>query len=125
MRTLAMSTAVFAAVLAVGGCANEKPTPAVGEDEVTAAHLRSLPLESPYLRYLEPDEEEARAIAEEEQKKEAAARDPSRNEDGFYPEEEALHDEDDGSQDKFGQASIAILQVALAVGMMVAPYFFF
>ena len=120
-----MSTAVLVAALAAGGCANDKPRPTVGEDEVTAAHLRALPIESPYLRYLEPDEEEARAIAEEEQKKEAAARDPSRNEDGFYPEEQALYDEDDGSQDKFGQATISVLQLAITVGMMVAPYFFF
>jgi len=119
-----MSTAVFLAALAAGGCANDKPRPTVGEDELTAAHLRALPIESPYLRYLEPDEEEARALAEEEQKKEAA-RAAGRNEDGAYPEEQALYDENDGSQDKFGQASIAILQVAIAVGMMVAPYFFF
>jgi hypothetical protein len=123
MRTLAMSAVALVVVLGAGGCANEKPRPTVGEDEVTAAHLRALPLESPYLRYLEPDEEEARAIAEEEQKE--AARDPSRNEDGLYPEEQGLHDEDDGSQDKFGQASIAILQVALVVGAAVAPFFFF
>ena len=121
---LAMSTAVLVATLAAGGCTNEKPRPTVGEDEVTAAHLRALPFESPYLRYLEPDEEEARKIAEEEQKREAA-RAAGRNEDGVYPEEQALYDEEDGSQDKFGQASIAILQVAIAVGMMVAPYFFF
>jgi hypothetical protein len=123
MRTLAMSAAALVAVLGVGGCANEKPRPTVGEDELTAAHLRALPLESPYLRYLEPDEEEARAIAEEEQRE--AARDPSRNEDGLYPEEQGLHDEDDGSQDKIGQASISILQVAIVVGAMVAPFFFF
>ena len=123
MRALVMSTVVFVAVLAAGGCGNEKPRPTIGEDEVTAAHLRALPLESPYLRYLEPDEEEARKIAEEEQKE--AARDPSRNEDGMYPEEQTLYDEDDGSQDKIGQASIAILQVAIVVGAMVAPYFFF
>jgi len=120
-----MSTGVFLAALAAGGCANDKPTrPIVGEDEVTAAHLRALPLESPYLLYLEPDEEEARKLAEEEQKKEEA-RAAGRNEDGVYPEEQALYDEEDGSQDKFGQASIAILQVAITVGMMVAPYFFF
>ena len=119
---LAMSTAVLVATLAAGGCTNEKPRPTVGEDEVTAAHLRALPFESPYLRYLEPDEEEARAIAEEEQRE---AANPSRNEDGLYPEEQSLRDEDDGSQDKIGQASIAILQVAIVVGAMVAPYFFF
>ena len=120
-----MSTAVLLVALAAGGCTNDKPTrPIVGEDEVTAAHLRALPLESPYLRYLEPDEEEARKLAEEEQKREAA-RAAGRNEDGVYPEEQALYDEDDGSQDKVGQASIAILQVAITVGMMVAPYFFF
>ena len=127
MRTLVMlvmSTAVFLVALAAGGCANDKPRPTVGEDDVTAAHLRALPLESPYLRYLEPDEEEARKLAEEEQKKEEA-RAAGRNEDGVYPEEQALYDEEDGSQDKFGQASIAILQVAITVGMMVAPYFFF
>jgi len=125
MRTLVMSTAVFLAALAAGGCTNDKPTrPIVGEDEVTAAHLRALPLESPYLLYLEPDEEEARKIAEEEQKREAA-RATGRNEDGVYPEEQALYDEDDGSQDKFGQASIAILQVAIVLGAMAAPYFFF
>ena len=124
MRTLVMSTAVVLAALAAGGCANDKPGPTVGEDELTAAHLRGLPIESPYLRYLEPDEEEARALAEEEQKKEAA-RAAGRNEDGVYPEEQALYDEDDGSQDKIGQASIAILQVAIVVGAMVAPYFFF
>jgi hypothetical protein len=125
MRTLVMSTAVLLVALAAGGCTNDKPTrPIVGEDDVTAAHLRALPIESPYLRYLEPDEEEARKLAEEEQKQEAA-RAAGRNEDGVYPEEQALYDEDDGSQDKFGQASIAILQVAIAVGMMVAPYFFF
>jgi hypothetical protein len=124
MRTLAMSAAALVAVLGAGGCANDKPTrPIVGEDEVTAAHLRALPIESPYLRYLEPDEEEARANAEEEQRE--ATRDPSRNEDGLYPEEQGLHDEDDGSQDKFGQASIAILQVAIVLGAMAAPYFFF
>ena len=119
-----MSTAVVLAALAAGGCANDKPGPTVGEDELTAAHLRALPIQSPYLRYLEPDEEEARALAEEEQKKEAA-RAAGRNEDGVYPEEQALYDEDDGSQDKLGQASIAILQVAITVGAMVAPYFFF
>jgi hypothetical protein len=123
MRTLAMSAAALVAVLGVSGCANEKPRPTVGEDEVTAAHLRALPIESPYLLYLEPDEEDARKIAEEEQRE--AARESSRNEDGVYPEEQALYDEDDGSQDKFGQASIAILQVAIVVGAMVAPYFFF
>ena len=119
-----MSVAVFLAALVAGGCANDKPRPTVGEDELTAAHLRALPIQSPYLRYLEPDEEEARALAEEEQKKEAV-RAAGRNEDGAYPEEQALYDEDDGSQDKFGQASIAILQVAIVVGAMVAPYFFF
>ena len=119
-----MSVAVFLAALVAGGCANDKPRPTVGEDDVTAAHLRALPLESPYLRYLEPDEEEARKLAEEEQKKEEA-RAAGRNEDGVYPEEQALYDEDDGSQDKLGQASIAILQVAITVGAMVAPYFFF
>ena len=118
-----MSAAALVAVLGASGCANEKPRPIVGEDDVTAAHLRALPIESPYLLYLEPDEEETRKIAEEEQKE--AARESSRNQDGVYPEEQALYDEDDGSQDKFGQASIAILQVAIVLGAMAAPYFFF
>jgi hypothetical protein len=124
MRTLVMSTVVLLAVLAAGGCANDKPRPTVGEDEVTAAHLRALPIESPYLLYLEPDEEEAPKIAEEEQRE--AARDPShRNEDGMYPEEQALYDEDDGSQDKWGQATISILQVAIVLGAAAAPFFLF
>ena len=49
MRTLVMSTAVLLAALAAGGCANDKPRPTVGEDELTAAHLRALPIQSPYL----------------------------------------------------------------------------
>jgi hypothetical protein len=121
MRTLAVSVAVLTALLA-GGCASEKPPPVVGEDEVTAAHLKSLSIESPFLRYLEPTEEEARAIAEEQHAE--AARDPSAN-DGLYPEERTLRDEDDGAEDKFGQASIAVLKVAIILGAMVAPYFLF
>ena len=120
MRRLALSMAVIVAALAAGGCASEKPPPVVGEDEITAAHLRSLSLESPWLRYLEPDEEEARAIAEEQHAE--AERDPSAN-DGLYPEERTLRDEDDGTQDKFGQASIAVLRVAIVLGAMVAPSF--
>jgi hypothetical protein len=122
MRRLALSTAVLVAALAAGGCASEKPRPVVGEDEITAAHLKALSLESPWLRYLEPDEDEARAIAEEQRAE--AERDPNAG-DGLYPEERTLRDEEDGTQDKFGQASVAILQVAIVLGAMVAPYFLF
>jgi hypothetical protein len=122
MRTLAVPVAVLVAVLLAGGCASEKPPPVVGEDEITAAHLKSLSLESPWLRYLEPTEEEARAIAEEERSE--AARDTNAG-DGLYPEERTLRDEDDGTQDKFGQASVAVLKVAIILGAMVAPYFLF
>ena len=122
MRTLAVSVGVLVATLLAGGCASEKPPPVVGEDDITAAHLRSLSLESPFLRYLEPDEQEARAIAEEQEAE--AARDPSAN-DGLYPEERNLRDEDDGTQDKFGQASVAVLKIAIILGAMAAPYFLF
>jgi hypothetical protein len=101
----------------VAGCGAEKQRAVVGEDDITAAHLRTLHEEESDLRYLEPTEEEARRLAEEEL---AQTR--------VRPGEEAeSHDieEDPSTQEKAAQASIAFLQVAVTIGAMVAPYFFF
>jgi hypothetical protein len=110
---------MFLAVgLGIAGCGPEKPPPVVGEDEITAAHLRSLTDEPPLLRHLEPTEEEARELANEEQ---AAASDKTTGGSGDRSEIE----EEPTTEDKVAGASIALLQVAVTIGAMVAPYFFF
>jgi hypothetical protein len=103
--------------LLVGGCGAEK-RPVVGDDDITAAHLRNLDEPSP-LRQLEPTEEERRALAEEE-----AMRQNSPAGDEGWSEDRDL-EEAPTRQEKWEQASIAVLQVAVTIGAMVAPYFLF
>ncbi len=62
MRLLAVALALGAGL--VWSCAG-KPKPTVQQDEITAAHLRSLKEDKSILRYLEPTPDEARALAEE------------------------------------------------------------
>lgn len=116
---LGVATVLLGTGLAIAGCVSEKPPPVVGEDEITAAHLRSLQPEPPILRYLEPTEEEARALAEEERA--AANGNPT-------PEASAERsdlEEEPNTEDKVAGASIALLQVAVTIGAIVAPYFLF
>ena len=61
---LGLAMALLVVALGVVGCGPEKPPPVVGEDEITAAHLRNLEEEPPLLRQLEPTEEERQALAE-------------------------------------------------------------
>jgi hypothetical protein len=101
------------------GCGAEKQRPVVGEDDITAAHLRNLGEDRSMLRHLEPTEEEARALAEEEGARAGAP-----------PGEEGWTEDHDlqeapTTRDKWEQASIAVLQVAVTLGAMVAPYFLF
>jgi hypothetical protein len=103
----------------VVGCATEQPRPVVGEDELTAAHLRNLQEDQSALRYLEPTEEEARALAEEELAKGNVT--PGQE---TWAENRDL-EEEPTREEKVSQASIAILQVAVTLGAMVAPYFLF
>jgi hypothetical protein len=109
---LGVVTLLVALALAVG-CGAEKQRAVVGEDDITAAHLRNLREDDSALLYLEPTEEEARQLAEEEL---AQAQMPPENHD---------IEEDPSTRDKVGQASIAFLQVAVTLGAMVAPYFLF
>jgi len=108
--------------LAIAGCASEKSPPVVGEDEITAAQLRNLDPEPAILRHLDPTEEEARQLAEEEQ----SASNGAATTDGAAHQHE-LHEleEEPTREEKVAGASIAILQVAVTIGAMVAPYFFF
>jgi hypothetical protein len=117
MRVVGMLLLVAAAL--AWGCAAEKPRPVVGADDITAAHLRNLDEDRSPLRYLEPTEEEARALAEEE-----VARGSMPAGDEGWAEDQDL-EEAPTTQEKWGQASIAVLQVAVTVGAMVAPYFLF
>ena len=105
--------------LAIAGCASEKPPPVVGEDEITAAHLRNLEEDPSVLRHLDPTEEEARQLAEEEQPASSGAV----TTDGSAHKHEL--EEEPTTEDKVAGASIALLQVAVTIGAMVAPYFFF
>jgi hypothetical protein len=100
-------------------CGPEKPPPVVGQDDVTAAHLRSLDEGHSTLRYLEPTEEEARALAEEERAE--TAQKPG--DEGWIEDHEL--EEEPTTQKKWEQTSIAVLKVAVTVGAMVAPYFLF
>jgi hypothetical protein len=101
------------------GCSAEKQRPVVGEDDITAAQLRNLHEEKSVLRNLEPTEEEARQLAEEE----LAQSDPPPGKESWAENHDL--EEEPTTQDKVGQASIAILQVAVTIGAMVAPYFLF
>ena len=116
---LGLATLLLGTGLAIAGCASEKPPPVVGEDEITPAHLRSLEEGPPTLQYLEPTEEEARALAEEERA--AASGNPA-------PEASAGRndlEEEPTTEDKVAGASIGLLQVAITIGAIVAPYFLF
>src|SRR5262249_48168153 len=97
----------------------EQQRPVVGEDDITAAQLRNLHEDQSPLRYLEPTEEEAHALAEEEL---AEASVPPGEE--RWAENRDL-EEEPSREEKVAQASIAILQVAVTIGAMVAPYFLF
>jgi hypothetical protein len=101
------------------GCGAEKQRPVVGQDDITAAHLRNLEEDRSPLRILEPNEEERRALAEEEL---ARTSTPAGAE--GWAEDHDL-EEAPSTQEKWEQASIAVLQVAVTVGAMVAPYFLF
>lgn len=101
------------------GCGAEKQRPVVGQDDITAAHLRNLGEDRSMLRHLEPTEEEAHALAEEELARASA---PA-GEEGWTEDQDLQ--EVPTTQEKWEQASIAVLQVAVTVGAMVAPYFFF
>ena len=101
------------------GCGAEKPRPVVGQDDITAAHLRNLEEDRSVLRHLEPTQEEAHALAEEELARASA---PA-GEEGWTEDQDLQ--EVPTTQEKWEQASIAVLQVAVTVGAMVAPYFLF
>ena len=113
---LGLAMALLVVGLGVAGCGPEKPPPVVGEDEITAAHLRNLEEEPPLLRQLEPTEEERKALAEEGL---AASTEPRDSGDRNEIEEEP------STEQKVTGASIGLLQVAVTIGAMVAPYFFF
>jgi hypothetical protein len=114
---LGLAMVLLAVRLGIVGCGPEKPPPVVGEDDITAAHLRSLQDEPSLLRHLEPTEEEARELAKEEQS--AASDTAAGSGDRSELEEEPT------TENKVAGASIALLQVAVTIGAMVAPYFFF
>jgi hypothetical protein len=121
-----MRLSVGMLLLAVGlavGCGAEKQRPVVGEDEITAAHLRSLREDDSVLRHLEPTEEEARALAEEAAARGEGAGAHAAGEEGWAEDRDL--EEEPTTQEKWEQASIAVLQVAVTVGAMVAPYFLF
>jgi hypothetical protein len=110
------------ALLAAGlvcGCSAEQPRPVVGQDDITAAHLRTLGEDRSVLRNLEPTEDDRRSLAEEEL---ARANAPA-GEEGWSEDQDL--EEVPTTQEKWEQASIAVLQVAVTVGAMVAPYFLF
>jgi hypothetical protein len=114
---LGLAMALLVVVLGIVGCAPEKPPPVVGEDDITAAHLRNLEEEPPLLRQLDPTEEERRALADEGL---AASTKPG-DESGDRNEIE----EEPTTEQKVTGASIGLLQVAVTIGAMVAPYFLF
>jgi hypothetical protein len=116
---LGVATLLLGAGLAIAGCASEKPPPVVGEDEITGAHLRNLEEEPPMLRYLEPTEEEARALAEEERATASGTPAPHAAVGQNDLEEEPT------TEEKVTGASLGLLQVAITLGVIVAPYFFF
>src|SRR5262245_47030412 len=101
------------------GCGAEEPRPVVGEDDITAAHLRNRGEDRAVLRNLEPTEEDGRSLAEEERGRGNA---PA-GEEGWSEDQEL--EEVPTAQEKWEQASIAVLSVAVTVGAMVAPYFLF
>ena len=110
------------ALLAAGlacGCSAEQPRPVVGQDDITAAHLRNLGEDRSALRTLAPTEEDRRSLAEE-----ALARENAPAGEEGWSEDQDL-EEVPTTQEKWEQASIAVLQVAVTVGAMVAPYFLF
>jgi hypothetical protein len=113
---LGLAMALLVVGLGVAGCGPEKPPPVVGEDEITAAHLRNLEEEPPLLRQLEPTEEERKALAEEGL---TASTKPGDSGDRNEIEEEPT------TEQKVTGASIGLLQVAVTIGAMVAPYFLF
>jgi hypothetical protein len=115
MRPLAAALALGAGLL--WSCAAEKPKPALQQDDITAAHLRSLKEDGSILRYLEPTPEEARALAEE-----GALRGSVEPIDSVATDHEI---EGPTQREKAEQAGIAALAVAVTVGAMVAPYFLF
>src|SRR5262245_37613711 len=110
--------AVLAAALAFG-CGAEKQRPVVGQDDITAAQLRSLGEDRSDLRNLAPTEEDRRSLAGEELARENTPAGEER-----WSEDQDL-EEVPTTQEKWEQASIAVLQVAVTVGAMVAPYFLF
>ena len=112
---LGLAMALLVVVLGIAGCGPEKPPPVVGEDEITAAHLRNLQEDPPLLHQLEPTEEERQALAEEGLAPSTAPGDDSgsRNE----------IEEEPTTEQKVTGASIGLLQVAVTIGAMVAPYF--
>jgi hypothetical protein len=118
---LCVGMLVLGAVFAVG-CGAEKQRPVVGESDITAAHLRGLQEDRSVLRHLEPTEEEARALAEEERARTGGSV-PAPGEEGWSEDRDL--EEAPTTQDKVEQASIAVLQVAVTLGAMVAPYFLF
>jgi len=116
---LGVATLLLGMGLAIAGCASEKPPPVVGEDEITPAHLRNLEEEPPILRYLEPTEEEARALAEEEQATASGNPAPEASVGRNDLEEEPT------TEEKVTGASLGLLQIAITIGAIVAPYFLF
>jgi hypothetical protein len=107
---LGLAMALLVVVLGIAGCGPEKPPPVVGEDEITAAHLRNLPEDPPLLHQLEPSEEEKQALAE---------RPPAHRARRFRQSERdrGAHHRAEGDGASIG------LQVAVTIGAMVAPYF--
>ena len=91
----------------------------VGEDDITAAHLRNLQEDGSVLRHLEPSETEARALADEELVRAGAPP----GEETWVENQEV--EEQPTTEETVGRTSIAVLQVAVTIGAMVAPYFFF
>ena len=114
---LGLAMALLAVGLGIVGCGPEKPPPVVGEDDITAAHLRSLQEEPSLLRHLDPTEEEKKALADEEL---TASNDPA---DASRDRSEI--EEEPTTEDKVTGASIGLLQVAITIGAIVAPYFLF
>src|SRR5262245_29669374 len=112
------------ALLAAGlafGCGAEKQRPVVGQDDITAAHLRNLDEDRSALRNLDPTEEDRRSLAEEELAHTNPP--PPAGEEGWSEDQDL--EEVPTTQEKWEQASIAVLQVAVTVGAMVAPYLLF
>jgi hypothetical protein len=115
--------ALLVAGLAVGCGAEKQQRPVIGQDDITAAHLRNLGEDRSALRNLEPTEEDRRSLAEEELAHADAA--PAPGEEGWSEDHDQELEEIPTTQEKWEQASIAVLQVAVTVGAMVAPYFLF